>query len=71
MRVSITSLGEEVIDTSVQSSEGERTAAGRNEHNAVRNPLVNEALSLFDGKIVDVIYGEDRLQESGGKKRNA
>ena len=60
-----------VIDPPVQSSEGETREAGDKQKNAVRNPLVNEALSLFDGKIVDVLYGEDVIQESEGKKRNA
>jgi hypothetical protein len=64
MRITITPLGEEeIIDTSVQSAEEETRGAGDNQKNAVRNPLVNEALSIFDGKIVDVLYGEDTSQK--------
>ena len=64
MRITITPLGEEdIIDTSVQSAEEETRGAGDNQNNAVRNPLVNEALSIFDGKIVDVLYGEDTSQK--------
>jgi hypothetical protein len=61
IHVNITSLGEEeIIDPSLQSGETKNKDAGDNENEAVRNPLVNEALSIFDGKIVDVKYGEDR-----------
>jgi hypothetical protein len=60
MRVNISPLGEEeIIDPSVQSAEVGTRGVDGNENNAVRNPLVNEALSIFDGKIVDVKYGED------------
>jgi DNA polymerase-3 subunit gamma/tau len=61
IHVNIASLGEEeIIDPSLQSGETKNKDAGDNENEAVRNPLVNEALSIFDGKIVDVKYGEDR-----------
>jgi DNA polymerase-3 subunit gamma/tau len=60
MRVTISPLGEEeIIAPSLQSAEAETRGVDDNENNAVRNPLVNEALSIFDGKIVDVKYGED------------
>jgi DNA polymerase-3 subunit gamma/tau len=64
MRVTITPLeGEEIIDASVQSGEEENKRAGNNKNDTVRNPLVNEALSIFDGMIVEVKYGEDRSQK--------
>jgi DNA polymerase-3 subunit gamma/tau len=72
MHVNITPLEEEeIIDASVQSGEKENESAGDNENDAVRNPLVNEALSIFDGKIIEVKYGEEgvRSKESEDKKQ--
>lgn len=59
MRLSIVPLGEEdAADTPPKSPAEEGTDPDGKEHNPVRNPLVNEALSIFDGKIVEIKSGD-------------
>ena len=59
MQVKVTELQQEEPSlSSVQSPRQELKDTDDNQNETVRNPLVNEALSLFNGKIVEVKYGD-------------
>ena len=55
LQINVTALqGGEAPPASPQSPRQMLKDTGNNEHETLRNPLVNEAISLFNGKIVEV-----------------